>query len=324
MKFKENIGMKILMRERDLSDDYILFAQQIGADGFDIHNPANIPGFVEQGYPDLAGLVKLKEKLLAAGLGIYRVAPPDPRKFLLGEEGGEQEIDNLCKTIEIFGQAGIPFMSMPVHLGINPGYRGGCAKVHRGGYTMHGFEMELMKKRLSENPPEPFSVEKHWERCVQMYQWLVPVAEKYSVKLITHPSDPPLPETEFSPRRWAGILDAVPSDHSGLLYCIGTRCESGVNIFDDIRYFGRKGKIFHTHFRNVRGTIPTSGGYEEVALDDGDMNMFKVLQTLKEVGFDGGLQIDHLPNYTGDTADQKVASGYAVGYVRALLVALNA
>ena len=110
-----------------------------------------------------------------------------------------------------------------------------------------------------------------------------------------HPSDPPLPETEFSPLRWSRILDAVPSTHSGLLYCIGTRYESGVNIYDDIRAFGRRGKIFHTHFRNVRGTIPTHGGYQEVALGDGDMNMFRVVQTLRSVGFDGGLQIDHLP-----------------------------
>ena len=36
--------MKVLMRERDLSDDYIRFAAQIGADGLDIHQPENVPG----------------------------------------------------------------------------------------------------------------------------------------------------------------------------------------------------------------------------------------------------------------------------------------
>ena len=41
---------------------------------------------------------------------------------------------------------------------------------------------------------------------------------------------------------WSGLLDAVPSDHNGLLYCIGTRMESGVNIVEDIRAFGRRGK----------------------------------------------------------------------------------
>lgn len=30
--------MKVLLRQRDLSDDYLRFAVQIGADGIDIHN----------------------------------------------------------------------------------------------------------------------------------------------------------------------------------------------------------------------------------------------------------------------------------------------
>ena len=323
--------MKVLMRQRDLSDNYIRFAQQIGADGFDIHNAESVPGFVEQGYPDLEQLVKLKERVNAAGLGIYRVAPAEPQKFLSGEPGGEEELDNLCRSIEIFGQVGIPFMSMPVHLAqtpqhrdANPGYRGGYAKIHRGAYTMGAFDVERMKKNIAEEPLVPFSVETHWERCVQMYQRLVPAAEKYDVKLIIHPSDPPLPETEFSPKRWAAILDAVPSDHSGLLYCIGTCYESGVDILENMRYFGQKGKIFHIHFRNVQGTIPGAGEYAEVALDDGDMNMFKVLQALRAIGFDGGLQIDHLPNYDDDTPNQKIASAYAVAYVKAMLRALDA
>ena len=302
--------MKVLLRERDLSDDYIRFARQVGADGFDIHSEASIPGFKEQGYPDLEGLLKLKERLLAAGLGIFRVAPPAPRKFLLGQPGGEQELDTLCKTVEVLGRAGIPIMSTPVHLS-NPGYRGGYPVEHRGGYKMHGFDLDLMKKRLQQDPWTDPPVEEHWPRCVHLYERLVPVAERFNVRLVP-------------PRRWAGLLDAVPSDHSGLLYCIGTRYESGVNIFEDIRLFGRKKKIFHTHFRNVRGTIPTAGGYEEVALDDGDMNMFKVIQTLKEVGYDGCLQLDHMPNYLGDSPNQERAWAYAVGYAKALIAALNA
>jgi len=316
--------MKVLMRERDLSDEYILFAQQIGADGLDIHNPDNVPGFKEQGYPDREGLRKLLEKLRAHGLGAYRVAPPTPTRYLLGQEGGEEEVQNLVKTLEIFGELGMPFMSMPIHLG-NPGYTGGYQHVHRGGYTMHAFDAARMRKSLEEEPYDmQVSIEDHWERCVELYGRLVPVAERANVRLLLHPSDPPLPETHVSPRRWAGLMDAVPSDHSGLLYCIGTRCESGVNIYEDIRTFARRGKIFHTHFRNVRGTIPAAGGYEEVAVDDGDMNMFKVLTTLKEMGFAGGLQIDHLPHYNADDEHQKIASGYAVGYVRALLAALKA
>ena len=57
------------------------------------------------------------------------------------------------------------------------------------------------------------------------------------------------------------------------------------------------------------------GGYEEITLNDGDMNMFEVLQTLRSTGYDGGLQIDHLPHYHADNSFQGMASAYAVGYV---------
>jgi mannonate dehydratase len=324
--------MKVLVRQRDLSPDYLRFVLQIGADGIDIHNAESVPGLAEQGYPYLEELRMLKKSVNDAGLEIYRVAPAEPQRFLLGEPGGDEQLDELVKTVEILGQVGIPFMSMPVHMSqtqgyrhFNPAYRGGYSKEHRGGYTMGGFDVERMKQSLAEVPLEPFSVEDHWDRCVQLYERLVPVAENHNVKLIIHPSDPPLAETEFSPQRWTDILEAVPSDHSGLLYCIGTRYEAlGDGILDDIRHWGGKGKIFHTHFRNVQGNVP-EGGYCECALDDGDgdMNMFAVLRTLREIGFNGGLQMDHLPNYTGD-GDQRASTAYAVGYAKAMVKALEA
>lgn len=321
--------MKVLVRQRDLSDDYLRFAVQIGADGIDIHNAESLPGFAEQGYPHLEELRILKARVEAAGLHIYRVTPAEPIRFLSGEPGGEAQLDALCTAIEIIGRVGIPFMSMPVHLAQtpayrhhNPGYRGGYTKIHRGGYRMGAFDAERLRQSLAADPIEPFDPEEHWQRCVHMYERLVPVAEACDVRLIIHPSDPPLPDSELSPRRWTDILDAVPSDHSGLLYCIGTRYEAlGDGVLDDIRHWGRQGKIFHTHFRNVQGTVP-DGGYAEVGLDDGDMNMFAVLETLRGVGFNGGLQMDHLPHYDDD-GEQRSATAFAVGYTKALLRALD-
>lgn len=314
--------MKVLLRERDLSDEYIRFAAQVGVDGFDIHEPTNVPGIAERGYADAAGLRALLDKLRRWGLGVYRVAPPTPENYLLGRPGGEQEVEQLCRTLEALGQAGVPFMSMPLHLGVNPGYRGHHTVTHRGGYTMLGVDLDRMRRSLAARPPElVVDVEAHYERSVRLYQRLVPIAEATGIRLILHPSDPQLPETEFSPARWSRILDDVPSAHSGLLYCVGSRYETGVNIHDDIRAFARRGKIFHVHFRNVRGTLPARGGYEEVALHDGDMNMAAVLRTLRATGYDGALQIDHLPDYTGDNAFQGMASAYAVGYLKALLAA---
>ncbi|HEY3082618.1 MAG TPA: hypothetical protein VGM69_22255 [Chloroflexota bacterium] len=36
--------MRVLLRERDLSDDDVRFAARIGADGFDVHDEPNVRG----------------------------------------------------------------------------------------------------------------------------------------------------------------------------------------------------------------------------------------------------------------------------------------
>ena len=101
--------MKVLLRERDLSDDYVRLAAQIGADGFDIHDPGHVPGVAERGYADAAGTRALLDRLRRLGLWVYRVAPPTPRRYLLGESGGDQELDDLCRTLAALGRAGVPF-----------------------------------------------------------------------------------------------------------------------------------------------------------------------------------------------------------------------
>ena len=94
-------------------------------------------------------------------------------------------------------------------------------------------------------------------------------------------------------------------------------------MFEEIQRFGREGKIFEVHLRNVKGSLPASGRFEEVAIDDGDMNMLQILQALQENGFDGPVNPDHVPLITGDTQQHQVATAYAVGYIKAFLSVLE-
>ena len=58
-------------------------------------------------------------------------------------------------------------------------------------------------------------------------------------------------------------------------------------------------------------------------IDDGDMNMFKILLALKRVGFDGYLHPDHYPKLEGDGPGRGSQSlAYSVGYIKAMLAAL--
>ena len=145
-------------------------------------------------------------------------------------------------------------------------------------------------------PPSMEELDFAWQRICTAYERLVPIAEEYDAKLAMHPSDTPNPDTPFGGLGFHRLIDAFPSRSVGYLYCCGTRAEAGGSslVLDEINNYGRKGRIFHVHFRNVRGSLATAGAFAEVMLDNGDMNMFRILRALHEVGFDGCLNPDSL------------------------------
>ena len=91
--------------------------------------------------------------------------------------------------------------------------------------------------------------------------------------------------------------------------------DPGTEIFDVIRYFGTRKKIFNVHFRNIRGGFLD---FQETFPDDGDVNMIKAIRVYREVGYDGMLMPDHVPHIEGDTGGAQ-AFAFAFGYIQALL-----
>jgi len=243
----------------------------------------------------------------------------------MNQAGGEQEADWMEHTLRVFGQVGIPFMSMPVHLD-NPGYHAGgyptpTGRVHHARLRPGRMrQAELTKPYVDPVPPETTG-NAPWRSTNAWWQW----QNRSGCGSSPTPSDPPPAQHRRSPPQVVrGCSTRYPAPTTGCSTAFGTRYESGHPHLRGDPPLRPHGQDLPHHFRNVRGTLPSAGGYEEVALDDGDMNMFKILSTLQEVGFDGGLQIDHLPDYASDDRHQKIGSAYAVGYVKALLAALKA
>ena len=85
----------------------------------------------------------------------------------------------------------------------------------------------------------------------------------------------------------------------------------GKDVLETIKYFGEK--IFKVHFRNVNTTLPH---FVETFLDNGYMDMSKVMKALKESNFKGVAIPDHIPNMAND---HRVATAYTIGYMKALL-----
>ena len=138
---------------------------------------------------------------------------------------------------------------------------------------------------------------------------VVPVADEYRVRLACHPHDPGVPESGYrGVARVLGtvaglrrLVDIQPSAYHGLNFCVGSVAEMlqnpAVEIVDVIREFGERAKIFNIHFRNIRGR---RDAFQEVYPDEGDLDMIKVLRTLKDVGYPYMVMPDHMPTHPDD------------------------
>jgi mannonate dehydratase len=156
------------------------------------------------------------------------------------------------------------------------------------------------------------------------------VAEEYKVKMGCHPQDPGVPKgyrgiAEVPLATPAGLKRFVsikPSPYHGLNFCQGTVSEQlekpGEQIFDVIRSL--KGKIFNVHFRNIEGGYLN---FRETFIDNGSVDMLKAARTYKEIGYDGMLMPDHVPNVDGDP-DHMQGFAFAIGYIKAIIDAVKA
>jgi mannonate dehydratase len=146
-----------------------------------------------------------------------------------------------------------------------------------------------------------------------------------------HPHDPGVPPEGYQGvTRVLGTVDGLKkfigiqeSPYHGLNFCQGTVSEMlrepGREIYDVIRYFGSRQKIFNVHFRNIRGHRDE---FVETYPDDGDVDLVKAIQTYKEVGYPYLLMPDHVPTAPGDPGGLQ-SFAFCYGYIRALIQAVD-
>jgi mannonate dehydratase len=285
------------------------------------------------------GLTKLRERVERFGIKLDMVPLPlssspisraeNPHIMLGKGPERDREIDNICQMIRNAARAGIP--AVKYNLTLLGVLRTEPTK-GRGGARYSTFVYSKSKPDAEAPEGGPVSADAMWERITYFLKKVVPVAEEHKVRLCCHPHDPGLPggKPYRGVHRVLGSVDGLkrfveisPSKYHGLNFCQGTVAEMlekpGKEIYDVIRHFGKQGKIFNVHFRNIKGSL---GNFSETFPDDGDVDMLRALRVYREVGYDGMIMPDHAPEIEGDTGKAQ-AFAFAFGYIQALLQVVN-
>ena len=305
----------------------LLFAKQLGVTDVLVHRP-DAEG---DGYYDFMGLLKLRTQVESAGLrfaGIGNLRRDWMEKAVFGLPGWEAQIDNFCRTVSNAGKAGVPVIvyTFPA-ISLHRIYRTHLRARGRGGALVTSHDQSL----LTDAPllgPKPLSKDEVWENFRRLLERAVPAAEEAGVKLAIHPDDPPLPPVGGiaslleRPDDFRRVIELVPSECNGVCFCQGCFTEMvGERVYDEIRYFGERQRIFAVHFRNLQGTMPQ---FSECFIDDGDIDMLRAMRVYRDVGYGGVMVPDHVPHLSGIGPDKYATWAFPLGYMRALMTAAQA
>ena len=314
----------------DASDEDLQFLQQLGVEWamLNVSDPT---------HHTVEHYLGFKQRLARYGVQIYRLANHEVHnvpEITLGLPGRDEKIEQLCTFIRNLGAAGIHYHTY-AHMGNgiwSTGHTAGRGGVKarvlditdaKGYWNGKVFEGELTHGRR-------YSEDELWDNYAYLIRRLAPVAEEAGVFVGVHPDDPPVYALGGVPRcifgTFAGYqraLEIASSPNIGVCLCVGCWLEGGpagmgCDVIEAVRHFGRQGKLFKVHFRNVSNPMPEP--WRETFIDDGYQDMHQVMRALREIGFDGCIIPDHIPQMLGG---YRPGLAYSIAYMRALVQAVN-
>ena len=354
-----NLGLGLYRHQ--LNEEHYRFAKQCGCSHIVAHlvdyfrssrsnHPGDQPvgddtGWGLAGDPDqlwtYEELAALKRQINAAGLELEAIENFDPAHWhdiLLDGPKKRLHLENIKTIIRNGGKAGIPIFGYNFSIaGVAGRVKGTFARGAAEAVGMDGPFDKPMRNGMVWNmvydrsAPEgtvpSATTEQLWQRLKGFLEEVIPVAEEAGVTLAAHPDDPPLPSIRgqprlvYQPRLYQKLLDLKPSPRNALEFCVGTLAEmTEGDIYDVVDTYSRQGKLAYVHLRNVRGKVPS---YKERFIDEGDVDVLRVLRILKQNGFKGVVIPDHAPQMAC-AAPWHAGMAYALGYLRAGMQACGA
>lgn len=258
---------------------------------------------------------KRKEAFAAAGMEIAGVEghPVPFEKIKLGLPGRDEEIENTKWAIEALAKNGIHLICYNFMAGLG-WTRTNQAVAERGGALTSEFDL-MAAKAQGLTPHGEVSEERMWNNCEYFVKAVMPVAEKFKVKMALHPDDPPLSPLRgigrimINARAFERVMDMVPSPYNGITFCQANFVLMKEDIYSLARDWCRRNKIFFVHYRDVAGD---AAHFKETFHDNGPTDMVRILEVYSKAGFVGPIRPDHAPALAGEAVQGK-STGYTMG-----------
>lgn len=307
----------------EATPEYLRFAAQFGATDILLNN-AGLPG--DHGRWELHDLVKLRLTVEQYGVklsALENVPVGFYDHVMLNGTRRDEQIENMIETIRNIARAGIPIFGyhwMPSHVWRT------TPKTIRCGAVATAFDYDEAT-HLPLTHYREYTDEEMWDNLEHWIKIITPIAEEEGIRLGIHPCDPPVrilggvPQILRSFDAYKRLIEIYPSDSNGIEFCQGTFSEmEGEDIYEMIRYFGKRNKIIYVHFRNVSGQVPSF--YEEF-INTGYVDMYRAMKIYHQVGFNSFFIDDHVPQTFQDTEWGHRGRAFANGYIQAMIEAVQ-
>jgi mannonate dehydratase len=254
---------------------------------------------------------------------------------IYGRPGRDEEIEKVRQSIRAAGKAGLPVVEYNwyAHRAVEGYYE----DTGRAGSGVTAFDYDRMKDLPALPPEGAHTLDEMWANITYFLKAVVPVAHESGVRLALHPNDPPAPVSRGSQQimgslaGWKHLIAIVDSPANGITFDCGVTGEMGENPVEVCRYFAKRDRINHMHYRNVRVQKPYAK-YQEVFLDVGDVDLFAVMRELVRAKYTRLINPEHARGLDADSERPNfkpqypggggyTAFTYNVAYTRAMLQA---
>lgn len=347
-KIKVCIGL----RGNDINKKNFILAKQLGVDGLvlTMFQKTNVINTNSPFYGKCYNIVrdnneysevnfkKVKQWADEVGIEIFAIenfSPIDIYDILLDGQCIDQQIKKINNIIKNISSINVHMIGFGFNIG------GVCGRKHifgRGNSEILEFSIDSVNKMIpngvvwdtiyNEYPQpgfvHPISKQQVQERFFNFVNKINQTCKDYNITLSLHPTDPPMDNISGIARLVTTsedifniINNPIYKNHK-ITYCVGTFAEMNEqqdNVYKSLVNLIQLDKVGYIHIRNVIGKVPK---YKEVFIDEGDVNLKKIINILKQYNYNGFIMPDHTPTLLCDN-NFFVGMAFSIGYIKGLI-----